>query len=729
MVGDAPLTGLVEGATWSGVIECRTRTFTALWHGQALILEDQDLDDGRYTLYNFIFVGSRDGVPVLKAGSDSFCFAVKPRTTESYRTLVDLCSGLGGMSHGLTGLGGHTLLHVDRSQLAVDTVKDNGGAVLKGDVSEASVQLQIHQRISHSTCACTVSAGVPCQPYSRQGMQLGTADLRSLTLGHVLQLGWRLQAACIVIECVAEIAGHEDVQLLLREFADRAGLAFHCTELELGLIWVSRRRRWWACLVPKDAAPFHLLPYPGKTPLPVVADVLTEWPSWPASEEQDLAWTEAETRLMFDPRYGQDQRVLDCRSQVPTALHSWGSALRPCPCGCRTGGFSDLRLQSGGLRGIGAPSGLLGVLRFLHPCEAAFFNGLSPAFRFLRGARAGLCLVGNISAPIQANWLFTNLQSWSAAELQDEPKIDPVAALDAFLQRLLREKQDFWPVPSLQVPREVPITFAARMVLPASSQPWQVHQVIAAAREVVGPGFSIQVYAQDRLRLRSAKAPATIPGKACHLALLTASGTQVHHCQPGDTIAEVLHRLGLPIGFAQVLGTDAPDALHAPLCADAVVDLRPPVRSPLSPGAVSDVDVDRALQRLRDLLPAEAACLPTGLVSALAGLTLEDAKCFGSYTATLPAHCRLLLPLVADGHWACLCAQVQPNGLAILYLDGVSDRLLEPAKHLGGILAELLANVSISSRAFPGMHKVQTNPALLLRFVTCAPVLPDLGPM
>ena len=584
MFGDSPLSGLSEGFAWTGVVEVTEGVVTALWHKEAVQLVDHDLEAGRYTLYNFVFAGLQGGIPALRSDPESVCLAAKPRTTESFRTLVDLCSGLGGMSQGLRGLGGHTLLHVDRSQLAIDTVKDNGGVALKGDISLETVQLQVHHSISHCDCACSVSAGVPCQPYSRQGLQMGTADPRSSTLAHVLQLGWRLQAACIVLECVAEIAGHDDVQLLLQEFADKAGLSLHSTELELGAIWVSRRRRWWACLVPSQAAPFALHPYPSKDPVPVVADVLQEWPCWSLSDEQDLAWTEVETRLMFDHRYGRDQRVIDGRSQAPTALHSWGAALRPCPCGCRSGGFSDLRLQAGGLRGVGVPSGLLGVLRFLHPCEAAFLNSLSPAFRFLRGARAGLCLVGNISAPIQAHWVFANSQRWSASQLHDEPQIDPIASLAAFQQRLLSEKQDFWPVPSLKVPNEIPITFAANMVLPASSQPWQVQHVIEAARAVVGPGFSIQVTVGDTLLVpaaflhpgvasyaikvcpkKSAKVQVKLPPPpraTCHVALLTASGTQVHCCRSGDSIAQLLHSLGLPIGYAQVLGASAPDALH-----------------------------------------------------------------------------------------------------------------------------------------------------------------------
>ena len=186
--------------------------------------------------------------------------------------------------------------------------------------------------------------------------------------------------------------------------------------------------------------------------------------------------------------------------------------------------------------------------------------------------------------------------------------------------------------------------------------------------------------------------PASCTG--CSVALLTTSGTRIHQCRPGDSAAQVLHDLGLPPGFAQILGSDGHADLHVPLCADVVLDLRPPVLTARTPGVVSDADLDSALQRIRNLLPAEVACLPTSLVSALAGLSVDDARHFGCYKETLPLHCRLLLPFTADGHWACMRAQIQPDCLSILYLDGVPDRPVAQAQHLGRVLAVLLGRAT-----------------------------------
>ena len=473
MLGDHPFEGLQVGSLWTGVIEAREGKFRALWHDQLFVAKGLPLEDGRYTFYNFVLEECCDGVPVLVKSESSHYFAAKKSLTRSFRTIVDLCSGLGGMSQGLAGLSGHTLLYVDHSQLAVDTVADNGGRALRGDVTDPLIQLQIHQVADQDDCTCSVTAGIPCQPYSRQGSQLGALDNRSKVLDSILQIGWRLQAACVVLECLSDIMGHENIQLRISEFAVRAGLVLHSTVLELGTIWASRRRRWWTCLVPPSMSARRLCPYPADPSPPVVGDIIPEWPVWDARDEADLVWTSQETDMMSDARFGQDMRVLDRAAQAPTALHSWGNALRSCPCGCRTAGLTPQRLLAGRLRGIGIPSGSLGVLRFLHPCEAALLNTLSPVFRFRQGARAGLCLVGNISAPLQAHWVFATLQSWSAEILGDETPVDPVLALQTFKASLLNARHDLWPVPSLYECAGVQLEFATGLHLPDTGRPWK----------------------------------------------------------------------------------------------------------------------------------------------------------------------------------------------------------------------------------------------------------------
>ena len=71
-----------------------------------------------------------------------------------------------------------------------------------------------------------------------------------------------------------------------------------------------------------------------------VQEVIPSWPLWSAATEEELAWTAVEQDMLSDARLGTDERVLNVQGQAPTALHSWSVAPRPCPCDCRSTGFS-----------------------------------------------------------------------------------------------------------------------------------------------------------------------------------------------------------------------------------------------------------------------------------------------------------------------------------------------------------------------------------------------------
>ena len=126
-----------------------------------------------------------------------------------------------------------------------------------------------------------------------------------------------------------------------------------------------------------------------------------------------------------------------------TALHSWGAALRPCPCKCRTQAFSKTSLLSRGLRGVDVPSQVLESTRFPHPAEAGLLNSLPPAYKHLPDARAALCLVGQLAAPLQALWIAGQIQGWAAKIFKTEP-CDPLLEWQAFKAKLCAQRSDLW---------------------------------------------------------------------------------------------------------------------------------------------------------------------------------------------------------------------------------------------------------------------------------------------
>lgn len=147
----------------------------------------------------------------------------------------------------------------------------------------------------------------------------------------------------------------------------------------------------------------------------LVRDVIPEWPSWPPAVEQELQWTDAEKAAFADPQFGPTARTLDRAHQVPEAHHSWGNAFKPCPCGCRPEPFSTEALQKTGLRGLGVPSVLTGEMRHLHAEEIGLLMGLLPGHPLPQEPRAALCLVGQLTSPMQALWVIAHIQRWASA--------------------------------------------------------------------------------------------------------------------------------------------------------------------------------------------------------------------------------------------------------------------------------------------------------------------------
>ena len=104
--------------------------------------------------------------------------------------------------------------------------------------------------------------------------------------------------------------------------------------------------------------------------------------------------------------------MLPRNAKCPTALHSWGSQVLPCPCGCRPTGFSASTLGARGIYGVFIPqdgtTDIDGVahqqFRHVHPSELAVLTG-TPIPRDWPPLRLALCGLGQQASPLQAVWI------------------------------------------------------------------------------------------------------------------------------------------------------------------------------------------------------------------------------------------------------------------------------------------------------------------------------------
>lgn len=317
----------------------------------------------------------------------------------------DVCSGIGGFHTAFSFLGGKTISSVDVSPLACSVYRRVFGFGHCADISSSHTVRSLHAAQFDFSCQAMLLAGFPCQPLSRQGSQLRSADSRSLTLPAILRAAALLRSSCVVLECVPEALTDPSTQAYLREFCDLLGYSLDQACLHLHTVWPSKRSRWFAVCVAEALNPSPFGALPDLKPQPAIRDVIEHWPAWTSEDEDQLQWTSLENQVYSDPQYGNPHRHVCLSDALPTALHSWGSALYACPCGCRSTGLSARRLKAAGLRGVAIVSRVTGFDRHIHPKELQILLGFPPTQPCGPDCRASLCLFGNAVSPIQVVWV------------------------------------------------------------------------------------------------------------------------------------------------------------------------------------------------------------------------------------------------------------------------------------------------------------------------------------
>ena len=279
-MGDLPLGQLQTGCSYDFVGEVTASDGgRLLWTGEPFVVSGFSLRQGVHTFYDFVFVGSVEGRGIFRPGMTALAVLRPCLSAQAFAHLRDICSGLGGIAVGASKVGVSTVLHVDKSALAVRTVRNNGGHALHGDIASREVQRAIHMACPDLNCL--LSAGIPCQSYSVQGSGGGLQDPRGMVLFSVLRVAWLTQAVGLVLECVSEIQGHKDTMQVLSDFGKVAGLQVHQVILELNHQWPSRRKRWWCVMLPASN-PFCISPWPVDPRYAIVGSCLSSlcghWP-------------------------------------------------------------------------------------------------------------------------------------------------------------------------------------------------------------------------------------------------------------------------------------------------------------------------------------------------------------------------------------------------------------------------------------------------------------------
>ena len=119
-------------------------------------------------------------------------------------TYVDLFAGIGGFAAAFEASGFVNMVSAEFDLAAATTYTRNWGHNALGDVTELSPDDQVSLIPSHTI----LSAGFPCQPFSKSGAQAGILDKSRGTLFHnILNTVSSAKPALIILENVRNLAG------------------------------------------------------------------------------------------------------------------------------------------------------------------------------------------------------------------------------------------------------------------------------------------------------------------------------------------------------------------------------------------------------------------------------------------------------------------------------------------------------------------------------------------
>ena len=340
----------------------------------------------------------------------------KPLSTSCLWRVVETCCGVGCMTSGLAYVGFRCFASNDwNHELGKLYMQSHPFTeFILGDISDDDTLIEIHATAPDAACLC---AGFSCQPYSKGGPQQGALDSRAKCLFDVLRAAVLLRKPLVCLECVSEASSNQWVRNVLLGFAKECKYHMSEVQLQLDKVWPCRRKRWWVVLSALPLGRVQLRDFP-EVPHPLrVRDVLPEPLQLSLEELSELQLTPHEYARML--QFGQPSTmILDFDGVCPTFVHSCGSQVLECPCGCRLP-FTNDTLSRKGVFGVLLPcSGTITVngeihpaLRHPHPVEVAILTGCQLPVLKPHSLRLWLSGLGQQATPFQSMWIAVQIRS------------------------------------------------------------------------------------------------------------------------------------------------------------------------------------------------------------------------------------------------------------------------------------------------------------------------------
>ena len=390
----------------------------------------------RVTLFRFAAVFSQDSWKLVEGPGSNF-FLHSAFDPKGLLRIREACTGLGAMGLGGESMGFKvTAQNEMQSRTAEVTSLISKLPTIIGDVASEQA---VEGLWESSPGEGVLASGFACQPYSNLGDRRSSQDPRSGTLTGSLRAAYLLQSSAVILECVPPAMEDSFVQTSLKQFAEATGFLFQQTILHLHEVWSARRSRWWALLTAPQLGPTDLGPWRPHGPWHSIEDVMDVF-NVTQEEAAELRLSPQELSTFQDLK-PLSEYCLRRNQPLPTALHSWGSALTACPCGCRPQPLTWERLKRSGLCSVILPMNEGDCsLAFRYPSasEVAYLSGLLPRVPLGSHPRLALALVGQMASPLQSAWVFGALaRRMSQLGVSFSNTLDKIKALHTQRRMLL----------------------------------------------------------------------------------------------------------------------------------------------------------------------------------------------------------------------------------------------------------------------------------------------------
>lgn len=372
---------------------------------------------------------------------------------DNLRKLVETCAGLGIVGTGFHKCGIDTVCYNEYNPAFCNWLRQHSKVpIIEGDLNQDDVVGQIFDVVGSSHI---LTAGVSCQPFSYLGDRRENKDERSTSLTGTLRMAYLNQAAIVILECTPAARDSTWVQSVLSDFCKTTGFSLQQNVLQLDSIWPAIRNRWWAVLAHPALAISSIPDMPKLRFQPSIMHLISKMLDAPDHVMNQIQLDPFELERFACQKGGVSKYVLNACKPLPTATHSWGSQMTACRCGCRGGGFKQVRLDQKGLHAVLIPIGDLTKhdenihykMRHILPQEVCMLNGMFPCkFHPTEESdiRLELAGTGQMASPIQSCWVISNVlfNLQEQGLLHDVPP--PRHVIAKLCQELLRERDQVW---------------------------------------------------------------------------------------------------------------------------------------------------------------------------------------------------------------------------------------------------------------------------------------------